>query len=387
MSLQAETLPMDIVEAVDPSAPVVLRPPPGASDRWSTFGPYYAMFPVDFARSVVQQYTAWGDTVIDPFAGRGTSIFCAADEGRIGVGAEIGALGWLYGTVKLDPAPKEEVARRIDEIAEASTAPRWVKAGCRMSEFFHICFHRPVLRFLLTARKMLDWRNDRVDATAMAFILVHLHGKIEGGKPAALSNQMRQVKAMAPDYSVAWWKANGFDIPPKIDPAAFLKERMRWRYAKGTPGGGESRILLGDCRKEMASSGVTGAKLLLTSPPYCGVTSYYYDQWLRFWMLGDSAHPSRKGAEWRSRFENQVAYRRLLEEAFRASAPLLSPDAVVYVRTDARALTLDITREVLADVFPDKKVEERPAPFWKATQTHLFGDRSQKPGEMDLILT
>lgn len=362
-------------------------PDPTAGERWSTFGPYYAMFPVDFARDVMNRHTRPGDVVVDPFAGRGTTVFCAAEAGRNGVGTEITTLGWIYGSVKLAPAEERDVADRIDAIATASTARRWVNAAHRMPEFFHVCFHRPVLRFLLAARAMLDWRADPVDRTTMAFILVHLHGRIDGTRPAALSNQMRQVKAMAPDYSVAWWRANGFSTPPRIDPAAFLKERMRWRYAKGKPSSASSRILLGDCRTALPEAGVTGARLLLTSPPYCGVTSYYYDQWLRFWMLGESSHPTRKGADWKKRYENQAAYRRLLHEAFSAAAPLLAPDATVYVRTDARALTLDITRDVLAEVFPAKQMEERPAPFGRPTQTHLFGDRTQKPGEMDLILT
>ena len=32
-------------------------------------------------------------------------------------------------------------------------------------------------------------------------------------------------------------------------------------------------------------------KLLITSPPYSNVTNYYYDQWLRLWLLGGPEYP------------------------------------------------------------------------------------------------
>ena len=35
--------------------------------RWARFGPYYAMFPVDFAFEVVEKYSKTGDYIIDPF--------------------------------------------------------------------------------------------------------------------------------------------------------------------------------------------------------------------------------------------------------------------------------------------------------------------------------
>ena len=40
-----------------------------AESRWARFGPYYAMFPLDFAFEVVERYSQKGDFIIDPFAG------------------------------------------------------------------------------------------------------------------------------------------------------------------------------------------------------------------------------------------------------------------------------------------------------------------------------
>src|SRR5438445_9204908 len=68
-----------------------------ALGRWVGLGPYYAMFPSDFAFRVVRTYSHRGARVLDPFAGRATAVYAATVLGRQGVGIEINPLGWLYG--------------------------------------------------------------------------------------------------------------------------------------------------------------------------------------------------------------------------------------------------------------------------------------------------
>lgn len=67
--------------------------------------------------------------------------------------------------------------------------------------------------------------------------------------------------------------------------------------------------------------------------------------------------------------------------------PLLKRRARVYVRTDRREFTHDTTVAALRAAFPGRKIREIDRPFEKPTQTHLFGDRSKKTGEIDLVLT
>ena len=357
------------------------------SARWSSLGPYYAMFPVAFARAVIGTYTSVGDAVLDPFAGRGTSIFCALESGREALGVELNPLGWIYGCTKIAPAPAHRVIDCIQEIGKA--AKLFEPDADRLPAFFHVCFSKRIRCFLSAARTLLRWRTRQVDRTAMAFLLVYLHGKIERGRPNALSNQMRQTKAMAPDYSIAWWRENGFAEPPDIDPVTFLTDRVLWRYAKSAPTWDSKAIRLGDCREVMRRQRASDNgrfQLLLTSPPYRGVTSYYYDQWLRFWLLGDAEHPVRNGKHWKGKFEDGVRFERLINDTFRLSRRLLARDAAIYVRTDARPKTFDVTHAALKRHFPSKRISCVPAPYEKATQTSLFGDHRTKPGEIDLIL-
>jgi DNA modification methylase len=48
-----------------------------------------AMFPVELPRRLIRMYTFWGETVLDPFLGSGTTCLAAELEGRGSVGYEI----------------------------------------------------------------------------------------------------------------------------------------------------------------------------------------------------------------------------------------------------------------------------------------------------------
>ena len=49
-----------------------------AVGRWMGLGPYYAMFPMKFAFDVVNEFSRPGAAVLDPFAGRASSVYAAA---------------------------------------------------------------------------------------------------------------------------------------------------------------------------------------------------------------------------------------------------------------------------------------------------------------------
>jgi hypothetical protein len=346
------------------------------------------MFPIDFAFNVVGRHAAKGSAVLDPFAGRGTSVYAAAASGRPGLGIEINPVGWLYGTVKLRPASKLWVLSRLTEIATAAGDRAVGDAAAQLPPFFAAAYAPGVRRFLIAARDVLAWRTSHVDRTLMAFILVYLHGKHD----RALSNQMRDGKAMSPDYAVAWWKERAMS-PPDVDPVAFLTKRIEWRYKYGAPALdgtvrlGDSVEVLVDLRRRVERGRQRRFGLLFTSPPYMGVTNYHYDQWLRLWMLGGRDRPESPGGQWQGKFESRANYTALLEGVFGAAAPLLTRGATVYVRTDAREFTRQTTVDTLTSLFPRKKLTAVERPLTKRSQTALFGDTSKKPGEIDLLLT
>lgn len=360
-----------------------------AESRWARFGPYYAMFPVDFAFEVVEKYSKEGDFIIDPFAGRCSSIFAGGVLGRNSLGIEINPVGWLYGTVKLSPAKKEDVIDRLLEIY--GNRNEFKNMAESMPEFYHICYCDEVLKFLLSARTYLDWENDSIDATLMSIILLYLHGKIGEG----LSNQMRMTKSMGMNYSVNWWKNNNMAVPPVINPCEFLIKKIDWRYAKGLPQVCDSKVLFGDSSVQLVDISRRSIEndikfsLLFTSPPYCAVTNYHADQWLRLWMLGGSDSPKAIQDKHKGRFANKQEYYELLDNVFGLCSKMMAKKSTIYVRTDKREFTFKSTLEILQKHFPKHNVQivEKPLTELSKTQTKLFGDKSMKPGEVDIILT
>ena len=184
--------------------------------------------------------------------------------------------------------------------------------------------------------------------------------------------------------------------PPTLDPVDFLLRRLEWRYAKGVPTTERCWVYLRDSVelipeliREKRRGKLKPAQLLLTSPPYFGVTNYHYDQWLRLWLLGGAPNALRpaKAGDHRGKFENLIKYRQLLTHVFEGTAELLHSKATVYVRTDRRELTRELTAEALRAAFPRRRIRMKEQPFLRPTQTSLFGDDSVKAGEVDFIIT
>lgn len=353
-----------------------------AASRWAGVGPYYAMFPTSFASQVVNEHTKEGDTILDPFAGRATSLFAAAAANRIGLGVEINPVGWVYGKAKLQTASRSAVEKRLRWLGAKASDYRDDAAA--LPEFFHWCYCKRVREFLLGARDLLEWRRRKTDWTTMALLLVDLHGKAE----SALSNQMRQTKAMSPQYSVEWWRERDMK-PPERDPVEFMLKKVAWRYAKGRLEPNESRVYLGDSRERLtaiANQSGRRAALLFTSPPYCGVTNYFYDQWLRLWLLGGPDHPQSSRNSCKRKFEHRQQYVGMLRQVFTKSRSLLKRNAVVHVRTDARKFTRDATIEALESAFPSKKLRSEKHSKPEFTQTTLFDSELEAKGEVDLVM-
>jgi len=348
-----------------------------APGRWVRLGPYYAMFPIEFVTETIRRHAKPGYAVIDPFCGRGTVPFVAMTMGIPAVAADINPVAWLYTKTKTDPHPRlGAVKRRIADIFESATDDDQQSED----EFQEMAFCSGVLGFINAARRELDWRRNRLDRTVAALLIQHLHGKLGNG----LSNQLRQARAMAPDYCVRWWRSKGLERPPEIDACTFLQRRAEWRYAKGIPkpiGTKRPKVALGDAATELPRDD-EDAGLVLTSPPYLGVTNYRADSWLRLWALGVGACRP----DWRTdqKFENPERYEATLAACFRATMKRTLANAVWCVRTDARKRTRDIVVRVIDRLLPDHELQERPAPYKTPTQTALYGDKTQKPGEVDL---
>lgn len=348
-----------------------------ATGRWAGFGPYYAMFPISFARQVVDKMAPKGGHILDPFCGRGTAPFVAQTSGRSALGIDINPVAYLFAKVKTRPEPSvEKLLQRLEDLRSKGrphdTQPE--------NEFQHWAWSPNVLGFLNTARRELDWRKNITDRTLMGFILVNLHGRLNDG----ISNQMQKSRAMGPGYAVRWWKKRRMR-PPEVDPYTYFRKRIRWRYAHGViEERGASKILQGDAAKVLSGYKGKDFDLLFTSPPYFGVTNYRQDSWIRLWML-------REGPplpDWKKdpRDSRQASYLCMLREVLFKAKKHLKPNGVVWIRTDTRAFTNQTTGRLIRELWPNRKLFMRYDRPRARTQTAHFNNASISPGEADFLM-
>ena len=291
-------------------------------------------------------------------------------------GVDVNPIAWLYAAVKLQPASSpEQLITRLSEIANA----RRPSDRRSRSRFETMAWAPAVRAFLRAARRELDWRNSIVDRTLMAFIALHMQDK----QGCGLSNVMSPTIAYSPTYAVRWWTKKGLLKPPDVEPVAMLEAKIRRRYQHGVPEQGSGTALLGDSLQELPKQNAASAALLVTSPPYCGVTDYWNDHWIRLWMLG---YALRKDWTKSARFENQRDYQDLITKIFQESKRHLKRSAAILVRSDQRKRTAEMCVAAMKEVWPNRRLLARrsTAPHAGISNNHGRGGRKAK--EIDLLM-
>ena len=290
--------------------------------------PYFAMFPESFVRRNVLAWSQRDDVILDPFSGRGTTVFESLLNGRKGLGCDTNPVAFCLSRAKADPPPLAEVLVRLSDLQKAS-ARFGSKAAETKDEFFTLCFHEETLRQILFLKKKLDWRNNRADCFIGALALGCLHGESHRTE-LCFSNRMPRTISTKPAYSVRWWNERRC-VPPKRDVFTILRTCAEYRYQSPLPSI-KGRVVEGDVRRAGAllRSYREKVKLVITSPPYLDITDYHEDQWLRLWFLGGASKPiTGQGKD--DRYRRIESYRQFLREAWKGIAPLLQPSAQVVI--------------------------------------------------------
>lgn len=236
------------------------------SDDWlrlNAICPYYTMFPLDFPLGQLKLYPD-ARRVLDPFCGRGTTLYAARLAGRQTVGIDINPVAVAIArakTVQASPAAVVRLARRILRDTDDLDIPQ--------GEFWVWAFHPGTLGELVALRDGLRACADTPTAQLLrALLLGILHGPRNKGVPSYLSNQMPRTYASKPAYAVRYWRKHGLR-PVRVDTMEVIKRRAE-RVLHNCPPRILGRVMLGDA----ASSVMTLPQrfdLVITSPPYYGM--------------------------------------------------------------------------------------------------------------------
>ena len=311
--------------------------------RFHAICPYFAMFPEHFVR----KHLIWsqpGDWIFDPFSGRGTTAFESLLNERQAAGCDTNPVAVCISRAKTSPPVKRKTLERLEHLREGCIQGEELDP----SDFFRLCFHPRTLGQLLYLRRSLAWQENDVDCFLAALVLGCLHGESHRSR-RYFSNRMPRTISTKPDYSVRWWRHNGYE-PPERDVFTILGNEVEYRFLTPPPEG-RGKILQGDART--ASRLFPGlsekVKLVITSPPYLDTTNFAEDQWLRLWFLGGPERPLKVRAD--DRHTSTAYYWKFLQEAWAGICDLLRPDARLIIRIGGARLTqADIAQGLISSL-------------------------------------
>ncbi len=251
--------------------------------RLNTVCPYFTMFPLDFPmqRLARAKRSQW---VLDPFCGRGTTLFAARLLGLPSVGIDSNPVAAAIAAAKVADVDIASVEALVVRLLDAGDPATDVPTG----PFWETCYHPQTLVDLCVLRDGLAARpaSDAAATVLRVVILGILHGPLRKGAPTYLSNQMPRTYATKPDAAVRYWRTRGQE-PPYVNVRSTVLRRIQYALADvpsaqcGAVHHGEASEVLGRLRHKF--------DWVVTSPPYYRMYTYLPDQWLRNWFLGGPA--------------------------------------------------------------------------------------------------
>ncbi len=246
---------------------------------------YRACFKPQLPRFFIQRMSNPGDTIYDPFSGRGTTAVEAALLGRHVVANDVNPLSRVLARPRLMPPQLSEVADRLRHI-ELNGKRR---ADIDLSMFYHIDTERE----LVALRKhFLRDESDHVDD----WIRMVATNRLTGHSPGFFS-----VYTLPPNQAVSPARQIKINekrqqVPPYRDTRALIYKKSRQllskldaRDVKALTAAGRHAVF------HTAEADATSAipdesiQLTVTSPPFLNVVQYASDNWLRCWFNGFDA--------------------------------------------------------------------------------------------------
>lgn len=248
--------------------------------------PYYTMFPLEYPLGIIKKHLKDDPVVLDPFCGRGTTLYAARKLGFEAYGIDTSPIATAIAQAKLAKASIDEVMKLAEELV--AKAPKDVPK----TKFFRTAYSGATLLELCSLREgLMTARPSDAAAILRAAALGCLHGPLPtaAGTPSYFSNQMPRTFSSKPDYSVRFWEKRGAKAPDASVLAVLRKKLLRITDLNSPSAGRLTNVKCNDARVPESYRGLAKANLTITSPPYYGMRTYVEDQWLRNWFIGGPA--------------------------------------------------------------------------------------------------
>ncbi len=275
---------------------------------------YRACFKPQLPAFFIERLTKAGETVLDPFMGRGTTPLQAALLGRRAVGSDANPLSLMLTRPRLRPPALEAIQTRL---SQAPLGKGEIERDDLLA-FYHPDTLRQIcaLRAWLIERLPPEEEPDPVDDWIRMVAL----NRLTGHSPGFFS-----VYTMPPNQAVsvkAQLKINArrAQTPAPRDVAMLILRKSRALLADGAPPPGPRPMLTVSDAAKLAHLKNASVDLVVTSPPFLDVVDYRADNWLRNWFAGVNV-----GAIPLSQLRGLDAWTRMTRAVFEELARVVRP--------------------------------------------------------------
>jgi hypothetical protein len=304
---------------------------------------YRACFKPQLPRFFIERLTRPGDTVYDPFMGRGTTVLEAALLGRAAMGCDVNPLSRFLVEPRLHPPALAAVEERL-------SAVNWRRAGALPEDL--LTFYHPETLAEICALK--GYLHDRQEAGVMdpvdGWIRMVAVNRLTGHSPGFFSVYTLPPNQAASVSAQRKINTDRRQTPPRRSVPGLILRKSKTLLADCTPetrhvltaAAGRGRLLTGPA----AATGEIGdatVDLVVTSPPFLDVVNYAGDNWLRCWFCG--VDPAGVNLTVLKRIED---WRAAMIAVFDELARLLRPGGhVAFEVGEVRAGTLKLEEHVV----------------------------------------
>lgn len=278
--------------------------------------PYNGTFPPALAHYFIQAYSDPGQTVLDPFAGSGTTALEACLCSRIGVGNDPFPYANILTHAKVRPLTYSEAEKAIRWLRKGigKTVPALDNPG--IGPFFH----PKTLRQIMAVREFLRSR----ETDSAIFLKALMCGVLHGPSKMFLSLPMKDTAASSTRYIERYAREHRLTYPLR-DVFDSLENKLRRAMTDPTPlvRGAATSFDARDMGIESDS-----VNLIVTSPPYLHVLDYSWNHWVRLWFLGEDRLQAR-GRMFLS--GNEPKFLTFMEDSMREMYRVLAPNSVCVI--------------------------------------------------------
>lgn len=240
---------------------------------------YRACFKPQLPEFFISRLTRPGDTVYDPFMGRGTTPVQAALMNRRVVGNDVNPLSTFLTRPRINPPDVAAVNRRLSEID-------WRRRGSEVSDLL-VFYHPETLAEIVALREHLIERDasGALDAADDWIRMVALN-RLTGHSPGFFS-----VYSLPPNQAVSVEaqrriNAKRDQTPPRRIVPQIIAKKSASLLSDGSPRCAGAPVFSNGPAENTPAVATGSIDLVVTSPPFLDVVQYAADNWLRCWFAG-----------------------------------------------------------------------------------------------------